>query len=880
MFKVIDKLNAKTSNALYLSEIRNRVMLVFDNLNIVVFDEEYQNLPTLNITLNKKAVDKLSEIVAKGKVSEDTIYRQNISLDESDGNDYSKKTKIKFSFQGEEYKAKIKIHGKNHPHYDNTKKSYSIKLSKDKLFNNIREFALVIPEEQDIGTPFSYYLAKKYLNMDVKSYLVKVSFNSIDQGIYILEEKLKKELLEKNNLSGVDKIQPLDEWSTQYPASTHNQPYTNDMAYLKFKNISKKDNGQLLKYEKLYSSNSFETVKSLVNIDKFASFEALRILVADKHMIDGDNFRILYSNSTGRFFPYYRTEGYLNLLKGSDLSYTFDSVLSDFPIFRTLTKNNDFRQLRNKYLYQLYQDKESMIKNFSVLKENYIKVISCDSTNNKPIRKYINVANTKHSSLVSNLEYINKYINYSRIYITSKEIDEKNLILRFSPDVNVKLLVNYIKSSDINSSSKLTIENMLTKRSKNITFDKIADFLNKDDFILNLDDKLELSKNPISYKLVFDKSQKLDKLKFSFKNSITNKDIKLKNIFYQYVKQPVKFSFDYVEDSTKKIDFKGLKLINRTYIFPKGEHIIKDDLIFPHDYNLLIEAGTIIKIADGKSILVYGNLDINGTKLEPVKIINLTINKPFGVIASIGNGKSNVNINHLEIYGGNQDMINGAFLSGQLSLYNHKKVVLQNSYIHHGSADDGLNIKNAEILIKNNIFNSNFADQVDLDFCEGIVTNNKFISKEYRDNFTAMKLSEDNNGDGLDFSGSEMIVSNNIFDGFLDKGISVGENTKALIVNNKFINNRSAVTAKDQSDIYVYSNSYSNNKINIEMYQKKKIFRHPSLYNINETHKNTKIKKSLGSHYYKTENLSEINLDKPIKEIMKKLEKLEWIEYE
>lgn len=879
MFTVLDQINTATGTVLHLSGVRDLVMVHIDNLNIDIFDKEYQNLPTLNITLNKKTVGKLSEIVAKGKVSEDTIYRQTMSMDETDGNDYSKKTKIKFSFEGEEYKGKIKIHGKHYPHYMKNKKSYSIKMSKDKLFKNMREFALIIPEEQDIATPFGYYLAKKYLNMKVESYLVKINFNGVDQGIYILEEKLRKELLEKNNLSGVDKIQPLDEWYTQYK-DNHFQPYTNDLAYLKFKNISKKDNGQLLKYEKLFTSTDFKTINSLIDIDMFARFEALRILIGDDHMIAGDNFKLLYNNSTGKFFPYFRNEATILKINVSKLSHTFDNRLSNSPIFKILTKNNDFRQLRNSYLYKLNQDRDTILSTFSMLNEKYKKVINSDSTNNNPIRKYIVTANNKYKSLVSNLEYINKYINYSRMYITSKEIDDKNMILRISSDSNVKLLVNYIQSPDINGSAKLKIENLVTKRSSDITFDKLADFLNKDGFILNLDEKLELLKNHVSYKLSFKKSHKLSTLNFSFRNSVTHNNMKQKNIFTRYIKQPKKFSFDYTTNYLNKINYRGLKLTNKLYTFTKGNYIIKEDLIFPYGYNVSIDAGTTLKIASGKSILIYGSLYIKGTIKEPIKISNLIKNKPFGVVGCIGDGKSTVDINYLEIYGGNQDMINGAFLSAQLSLYNHKKVVLKNSFIHHGSADDGLNIKNAEILIKNNIFNANFADQVDLDFCEGMVTNNKFISKEFRDNFTAIKLSEDDNGDGLDFSGSEMIVSNNMFDGFLDKGISVGENTKALIVNNEFIDNRSAITAKDQSDIYVYSNSYTNNKINIEMYQKKKIFKHPSLYNINETHKNKKIKKSKDSHYYKTGSLSKIALDKSIKEIIKELEKLEWIEYE
>jgi len=41
----------------------------------------------------------------------------------------------------------------------------------------------------------------------------------------------------------------------------------------------------------------------------------------------------------------------------------------------------------------------------------------------------------------------------------------------------------------------------------------------------------------------------------------------------------------------------------------------------------------------------------------------------------------------------------------------------------------------------------------------------------------------------LDLSGSKIVVQNNYYEGFLDKGISVGENTKTLIVDNFFKDN-------------------------------------------------------------------------------------------
>ena len=237
-------------------------------------------------------------------------------------------------------------------------------------------------------------------------------------------------------------------------------------------------------------------------------------------------------------------------------------------------------------------------------------------------------------------------------------------------------------------------------------------------------------------------------------------------------------------------------------------------------------------------------------------------------------------LKYLEIYGGKDASLNGSYLSGGLSLYSHKNVIIKNSYIHHNSADDGLNIKNSNIELKNNIFNANLADQVDLDFSNGIVTNNKFISRSIIEDFNSVTIPEDDNGDGLDLSGSKIVVQNNYYEGFLDKGISVGENTKTLIVDNFFKDNRSAITAKDQSDVYLYNNEYKNNKLNLEMYQKKQIFQHPSVYNINEVYNNKKVKKTIKSHYYKSNSEVKIIEDINLTTIFDKLSQHKWVESE
>ena len=137
----------------------------------------------------------------------------------------------------------------------------------------------------------------------------------------------------------------------------------------------------------------------------------------------------------------------------------------------------------------------------------------------------------------------------------------------------------------------------------------------------------------------------------------------------------------------------------------------------------------------------------------------------------------------------------------------------------------------------------------------------------------------DTNGDGLDLSDSEVVISDNVFEGFIDKGISIGENTKTLVIKNYFKSNRSAITAKDQSKVYLSENSYSQNNIQLEMYQKKLFFNHPSVFNINDKHTNSKILKTQRSNYFKLSD-DNIKFDLLDLELFDKLESSKWVQYE
>jgi len=166
-------------------------------------------------------------------------------------------------------------------------------------------------------------------------------------------------------------------------------------------------------------------------------------------------------------------------------------------------------------------------------------------------------------------------------------------------------------------------------------------------------------------------------------------------------------------------------------------------------------------------------------------------------------------------------VINGTYFSSQLSIH-YSETLIKDSQIFSSTSDDGVNIKFSHIQILDSDFYNNFADQIDLDYSNGIVSGNEFYYNK--------PIMEDSSTDGLDISGSVIVIRNNTFDGMTDKGISVGESSSAIILENIFTENYSAIAVKDNSEVCIVSNDYLRNIIDINPYVKKKMYDIPNLY--------------------------------------------------
>ena len=885
MFTGLGKLQGLTKDKLPLISARVKVMKVIEDLSFPNYLSEYYKTPIIDISLNQKDLNLISQPIINALNYEDIYYKFKYMLP-IHGNSYSNAAKIDVTYENQSYEAKIKIQGRSEEHFLDLKKSFAIKFSKTKLPDNMREIALIILDEQDISTIFSYYLVKKYLGWNVNSKIVRLRINGVDQGLYLLEEKERKELLEKNKLSGVDIIQPNAMWTTQ-TQSTHTHQFSHNISSSNFKNYSELNNGQLLKYKKIYSTKDYEIISKLVDIDKFARFEALRMVHGDLHAANGDNLKLFYTNSTGRFSPLYRPESFFGDLEDfvSDKTYLYDSIASEIPVIETLTQNNHFRNLRNKYLYEIIKDREELLDYFSVNLAKYINAVDEDTSNLLSQRDYKYQSESKYKLFDKNLTTIEKYLNYGRVYSLLTAHTPKEYALEVDADSNSFVKIKDIQFFDTESlgyykNILVSVKNVNTDSTISMKASELEKYFMNERFILGLDENLQSKNNKSTYLLDFENEVEISNFKISYLNEVTGKDILEINNYVKYIEQPQNFSFDFLDLSL--VEFlslnKNFSIINDVITFDEKEHVIKDNLIFPYGYDVKIHKGTSIKLIANSNIVIYGGLEILGTKKNPVVISNLLQNKPFGSILVLGDSKSLVDITGLDLSGGSESLINGVYASGAISIHNHSNVRIHNSYIHHNSADDGMNIKNSNIELIGNIFANNYADQLDIDFSNGLIEKNTFYVDLNQEDSNINILSSDN-GDGVDFSGSKIHLKNNFFKGFIDKAVSIGEETTTIVEKNSFKQNRSAITAKDQSNVYLISNEYDSNKVNIEMYQKKIFFDAPVVYSLNENHSKDLVKNNSSQFLFTTPKIDVIENNVNLDLLVTDFKQLNWQSY-
>ena len=246
----------------------------------------------------------------------------------------------------------------------------------------------------------------------------------------------------------------------------------------------------------------------------------------------------------------------------------------------------------------------------------------------------------------------------------------------------------------------------------------------------------------------------------------------------------------------------------------RGSYRLQEHLVVPRGHNLRIESGVDLQLGAGVVLLVRGGLTIGGSADQPVTIRPIEAEQPFGSVAVVGDGSQRTEVTYLKLTGGSDAWLDGAQFAGALSIHYQDRVSVSHTTIRDNQGADGLSIKYAAGAVTDSSFTGNRDDQVDLEYFDGIVRDNRFESAP----------TGDPNGDGLDLRGSRVVIVNNELTGAADKAASVGEQSEVLFVSNRVGHSTTGVAVKDLSTAYLYDNRFEENGRDVRADMKKPFF--------------------------------------------------------
>ena len=254
---------------------------------------------------------------------------------------------------------------------------------------------------------------------------------------------------------------------------------------------------------------------------------------------------------------------------------------------------------------------------------------------------------------------------------------------------------------------------------------------------------------------------------------------------------------------------------SREITLSRGAYDLREDLVFPDGYDVVIEGGTELRLGPGVVMLIRGGLTMAGSAGNLVTVRPIDAGQPFGAVAVLGDGSQSTRIRHVDLSGGSDAWVRGARFSGALSIHYQHDVEVSHASIHGNQGDAGLSIKYARGLLADSVFSGNRVHQMDLDYFDGVVRDNRLTGAGTADQHTG----------GLDVTGSRLVATGNEFSGFIEPGVRVGESSDVLFAANTWRDNALAMAVTDLSTVYLHDdNEFSSNDLDVNAFLQKPHF--------------------------------------------------------
>ncbi len=852
VFRVFDKADsALWPHQRFCAALRTKVGKTLDSLNpFYNNDHILSSLDVYSLTLSPRDIQYIFQLGKK----------------KADGPNWVKPKKsrhVLLKHAGETYKVQMKLHGDTVSHWSGKKKSFRIKSPKDRFIGDKNSLAFNIPEKRGYLIPlFANEVADQLGLIAPKGDYVAVKINNIFQGTYYMEEWIDKHFLERNHISNGCIVEISDNWIDDrleagndpnkfFGGITYNGHHTTpfDLEIADLKTIPSPITGTPFgeapsymnqeiakKTENLFDAirlNDVELFESLVDIPKIGAIDAWRTLLGDVWTLEGDNIRMVYRLTQGKFFFIARNQGMLRLVnyKGGSFEHDMNRTNVAVPLWNMMTKSEKIRTVRNEWLYYFVQHREELLAEYDAIMKKYLPALLQDNTLPNSSREIRHKMEEARQNLVDNLDHLTAQLNYAKIYLNA-DVDANTLTLTFVPDTSLQLLeVEHLglalkKNHAFAPSEKIRLETLGEDGKSSVLYEGLWDSASNNlaslfagqQFGYDFDAEFLPIPKRYRFRLTFENQDNLglDAISLQMKTSLSHAILEPNDTYVMIAKtyaplaNPAGMSLADFLSQDKSIAW---QVDGKNLILKKGRYTFTHDYFIPKGYRVILEKGVEILMAAKITLTSFSPFTAEGTADEKISMRALDPAQPFNALVISGTEHDMNRFTYFEFSDAKETVTNGMYLSGGFNIY-HGDLAMDHCKVEHGHADDGLNVKYGNIHLVDSIFNSNYADQIDLDFCVGVIERCYFHGP----------ANGDENGDGLDISGSHLLVKNCTFEKLTDKGMSIGEDSYLVAYNNKLIGNSKGSSVKDTSSALFYKNSFQDNKVTLAAYRKKPIF--------------------------------------------------------
>ena len=686
-------------------------------------------------------IEYLREQALKGKYIDKSVKAEEFPAD--------------LTYNGKTHRVKISLTGMTTDHLVNPDKwSFQVKVRGDDTINGMKRFGLLLPKSRGFMSDWlGYELLTDRGLMGLRVDFVDVNINGKPYGIFYMEERFDKHLLENNKLRESIIFKLDGELSAYKESKLMLDPTTRD---------------QLLLLKRMWQDVMAGNLppEQFFDQDKMAKLFVITDLMNNKHPLYPGNLRFYFNPVTGLVEPIAREFGSLHKYDRSTLSMFLEKPKEENYRHNKLRADKTLQIIYNNMAFKKNYVKEAeIISQPEFLDSLFIGRSAKINTLLTKVYRTWPFYDVPSEKLYENQEYIRNTlfpaVDEIVTYYTEKENDFIKVHIRNQQYLPVEVsFLSWRDSIFLYPENPVIIdskEEEVTDKVEQFSFKIPSDVIWTDSFIPEL---------KIHYGLFGSSKNKKSSVVFPWPF-----EDKAQHIGNPVTKVPNYKSFDFIKENSNIISI------------PAGNWKIDRDLVIPEGKRFQFDAGAKIDLTNSARIISYSALHSNGEEDKPV-LVTSSDTTSRGILVIRGAERSQLeytNFNYL-----NHPKENGWQLPGAVTFYESPVDISNCSFADNKLGDDFFNVVRTDFTMDNVLFKNINADAFDCDFCNGTITNSVFLNI---------------GNDGIDISGTKIKIHQITMDKVGDKGLSAGEDSEMEVSLTTISNAEIGVTSKDQSTV-------------------------------------------------------------------------------